>query len=290
MVFCPLGLVFSALLSWPASAAITFDQKADNQTDQYGYYYIITGGKFPTGTTPNGDNASGGTFRFLTDDPAWGYPIDIWHKDDWFSDNAGFALTLKNGSSTVYDNNGIEDATYGDYYDAQGSHGTHGLYRGYSMSNNWDWIYAGYFKLASATTFDTIIGYFDGNGGALDPVPFNPQNPAIAYRMNIWSNVANDLLPVNTGSFRGDVLTSDTSSGSFAVSFTGVNRIMANNSTDPIWRLTYKLDAPVTLQAGVYWFSHDASIVPEPVSLLQFMGLGFLAIGYGGFRRFRGRK
>jgi hypothetical protein len=135
------------------SFAALFNGAGDNETDTLGYYYIITGGLFPTGTTPNGDNASGGTFRFLTDDTAWGNTIDAWGKDDWFSDNAGFALTMKNASSLVYNNNGIENGAYGDYYNENGSHGDHGLYRGYSMSNNWDWIYAGYFKLTEATTY-----------------------------------------------------------------------------------------------------------------------------------------
>ncbi|MCL5103452.1 MAG: PEP-CTERM sorting domain-containing protein [Armatimonadetes bacterium] len=256
-----------------------FNGVGDNQTDLYGNYYTITGGKFPTGTTPNGDNASGGTFRFILDDSAWGsYSLDTWHKDDWFTSNAGLALTLQNGASTVYDNNGIEDGTYGDYYDANGSHGLQGLYRGFSMSNNWDWIYAGYFKLTEATTFDKMIGYFDDNGGSTDAYPFLPGSPNIKYRMNIWSNVTNDLLPTNTGSFDGDVFCSDNVAGAFSWSFTGVNRIMPDNSTDPIDRLVLSLQAPVTLQPGEYWFSHDASIVPEPGSIVALLS-GLIGLG-----------
>jgi hypothetical protein len=258
-------------LAGPAWADFVFNSHGENETDTHGYYYIITGGLFPTGNIPNGDNASGGTFRFLNDDPAWGYPIDAWQKDDWFSDNAGFALTLENGAATVYDNNGIENNTYGAYYNANGSHGDHGLYRGYSMANNWDWIYAGYFKLTAPTTFDKIIGYFDGNGGAADPVAFNPADPAILYRMNIWSNVTGNLLPVNTGGFTGDVFSTDNVAGSFSANNTGVVRTFADNTTDPIYRLEYTLATPVTLQAGEYWFSHDASLVPEPSSIILFM-------------------
>ncbi|MGQ9925017.1 MAG: hypothetical protein ACUVSM_13975, partial [Armatimonadota bacterium] len=60
--------------------------------------------------------ASGGTVRFIFDDPDWqtSYPtlaIDVWHKDDWVQQNAGIALTIKNGSSILYDNNCIEDGT-----------------------------------------------------------------------------------------------------------------------------------------------------------------------------------
>jgi hypothetical protein len=269
-----VALLVIALSPCPLLAT-SFNGVGENETDALGYYYIITGGKFPTGTTPNGDNASGGTFRFVTDDPAWGYTTDTWQKDDWYPDNAGFALTMKKSGSVVYDNNGIEDNTYGDYYDANGSHGLHGLYRGYSMSNNFDWIYAGYFKLTEATTIDTIIGYFDANGSSADPVPFDPFSPYIDYRMNVWSNVTGDLLPVNTGNFDGDILCSDLRGGTMVVTDTGVVRIMPGGSTDPIYRLTYTLDTPITLQAGEYWFSHDAVVVPEPLTMLgMFLGLG----------------
>jgi hypothetical protein len=266
--------------------ATPFNGAGDNETDAYGYYYAITGGKFPTGNTPNGDNASGGTFRFLTDDPAWGYAIDTWHKDDWYPDNAGLAVTMFNNGGIVYDNNGIEDGTYGDYYNASGSHGLHGLYRGYSMSNNFDWVYAGYMKLEQDTVIDSIVGYFDYNGGSADPVAFNPNSPAISYRMNLWSNVAGNLLPVNTGSFDGDVLCSDLLGGTMSVSDTGVVRVMPDASTDAIWRLTYKLDAPITLKAGEYWFSHDATVVPEPFTV----ALGCAALGLAVARRRRARK
>lgn len=117
--FCTLAvLICAATLTAGAQAGTTFNGAPYNQIDYYGYYYAITGGQFPTGTTPNGDNGSGGTFRFITDDPAWGYSTDVWHKDDWFPQNASLAVTLKNGGTTVYNNNGIEDGTYGNYYNA----------------------------------------------------------------------------------------------------------------------------------------------------------------------------
>jgi hypothetical protein len=283
----------AACLATAANGAVVFNGAGENQTDAHGYYYVISGGKFQPGQTVNGDNASGGTMRYLVDDPAWGpYPLGTWQKDDWFPANAGFALTLKNGASTVYDNNGLENNTYGDYYDASGSTGIAGLVRGYSMSNNFDWIYAGYVLIGNETTFDTLIGYFDGNGGAADPVPFNPLSSYIQYRMNLWSNVMGDLLPVNTGGFFGNVFTSDNKSGTFAASYTGVDRVLPDTSTDPIWRLTYTLDTPITLQPGVYWFSHDAALadVPEPGAFLQLLSLGAIFGGGYGFRRFRWTK
>jgi hypothetical protein len=278
VIFVGLSFLVALLISSNVWADSAFNGQADYQTDAHGYYYIITGGLFPTGTTPNGSSASGGTFRYITDDPTWGYPIDAWQKDGWFSDNAGFALTLKNGSTTVYDNNGIAAGTYGDYYNANGSHGTDGLYRGYSMSNNWDWIYAGYFKITETTTVTQIIGYFDANGGASDLVAFNPDDPAIKYRMNIWSNVAGNLLPTNTGSFTGDVFSSDNTAGTFSWGFSGVNRIMPDGSTDPIDYLVFTLDSPITLQPGEYWFSHDATVPLPGTLLLLGTGLAGLAL------------
>ncbi len=260
--------------------AIGMDGQADYMRDDLGYYYMMTGGKFPTGTTPNGDNASGGTFRFLLDDSIWGsYPLGTWNKDDWFPENASFAVTLENGGSIVYDNNGIEDGTYGDYYDATGlaaSADKPGLYRGYSMSNNYDWIYAGYLLLEEETTFDTIIGYYDENSG------FDSDSPYIRYDMNIWSAYQDDpvgnpnsWMPTIDG-FTGDAFAAESTPGTFAWSYTGVDRIFGDdygNAHDEIWRLEYTLDTPMTLPAGVYFFSHDAEIVPEPASCLLLVGM-----------------
>lgn len=254
------------------------DGQPDNQRDDLGYYYAITGGKFPNGQTVNGDNASGGTMRFLLDDPAWGsYPLGQWNKDDWFTQNAGLALTMKNNENIVYDNFN-NDA--GDFYttpEGQATGDTPGMYRGYSMSNNYDWIYAGYFKLTEATTIDQITGYFDENSG------FDADSPLIGYRMNIWSNADDDLLPA-VNSFTGDLFSSDTDSGSFSWSDTGIDRIFGsdyNYITDDIFQLTYTLDAPITLQAGEYWFSHDAIIKPVPApGAFLLGGIGVACVGW----------
>ena len=272
----------AALAMTTATHAAPFDGQADYATDALGYYYAITGGKFPTGTTPNGNNGSGGTFRFLMDDAVtWGRDASqsqVWQKDDWFPENAGLALTLKNGATIVYDNNGIEDGTYGDYYDASNlvsSNDKPGLYRGYSMSNNFDWIYAGYFKIEEQTTVTDLIGYFDAYAG------FDPDHAAVGYRMNIWSNVEGDLLPIDTGGFDGDVFSSDVVAGTFATSDTGVDRIFGDdldNATDDILRLIYTLETPLVLEPGEYWFSHDA-VIPEPASVAMLsLGSGLLLL------------
>ncbi|GAB4132846.1 PEP-CTERM sorting domain-containing protein [Thermopirellula anaerolimosa] len=299
-----------------ADYSLLFNGHGEFQTDSHNYYYAVTGGKFVNGQTVNGDNASGGVFRFLFDDPDWNtvltggaYPLATWIRDDWFPQNAGFAMTLYNGTSIVFDNNGIEDGTYGNYYDNSTSPGnpTPGLYRGYSMSNNFDWIYAGYFKLNEATTVTKIVAYFDGNGATVDPVngpfvTFNPHNPMIGYAVNIFNSVAGQgvdsghLMPALTAGFFGDVLSSETvagsafRAGSFSVSDTGVKRKFYDASNnlvweDPIWRLEYDLDSPITLQPGEYFFSHNAKIVPEPTSLIALGALGITAAGWRLARR-----
>lgn len=290
MIFCAAAVALCVCATGTHAAAL--NGAPENQRDDLGYYYTITGGQFPTGTTPNGDNASGGTFRFLLDDPAWSYPLGIWQKDDWFSDNASIALTLRNSGSIVYDNNGLEpdaataaDPNYYDYVNGNYPTGGHGAHVAYSMSNNYDWIYAGYFKIEAATTVSSLTGYFAYSGNPLDPLtgPFDPSNPNIGFRMNIWSNVEGNLLPTNTGAFDGDVFTSDASAGTFSWSDTGFDRV-GSSSTQNIYRLTYALDSSITLQPGVYWFSHDATVTPEPMSLLL---LGTAAAGFAAVRRRR---
>jgi len=274
------GLMVTGALGLASAAhAAPLNGVSDNGTDALGYYYAISGGQFPTGSTPNGDNASGGTFRFLVDDAAeWGRsPSESgnWQKDDWYSDNASIALTLKNGGSIVYDNNGLEPGAatpaIASYYSYPA--GGHGAVTAYSMSNNFDWIYAGYFKITAATTVDQLVGYFAYNTNTSDALTagFDPANPNVGFRMNIWSNVSGDLLPTDTNSFDGDVFSSDNAAGTFGWSPTTFDRI-GSSSTQDIYRLTYTLAEPITLQPGEYWFSHDA-VVPEP-STFAVLGLG----------------
>ena len=276
--------ILAILVGASPVVAGVFDGQPDNQLDSHGYYYAVTGGQFPTGNIPNGDNASGGTFRYVTDEPLWGAPLDAWQKDDWFPENAGLGLTLRNGGAIVYDNNGLEPgaATPADpaYYEYTASFPTvgQGAVVAYSMSNNYDWIYAGYFNLTAETTVTQLTGYFAYSGILSDPLtgPFDPDDPALAYHMNIFSNVFGDLLPTNTGSFAGDVFASDSAGGAFSWSDTGFDRIGSTSQQD-IYRLDYTLSDPMVLAAGEYWFSHDASIIPEPATLGLFV-LGGLAL------------
>lgn len=279
-----VGLLLSS--SFAANGA-ALNGTSDYGTYDHGVYYAISGGLFPTGTTPNGDNASGGTYRYLSDRT----PSDgTWIKDDWWNDNAGIGLTLRGTSGIVYDNNGLEpdaaipaDPNYYDYYLGNYPVGGHGAHNALSMSNNWDFIYAGYFKIESDVTITSLTGYFNFSSNPSDPLTygFDPADPEVGFRMNIWSNVDGDLLPTDTGSFDGDVFTSDTAAGTFSFSDTGFNRVGSSTAHD-IYRLTYTLDTPLTLQPGVYWFSHDAVLtpIPEPstIAILGLAGIAGLAV------------
>ena len=273
--------VMILVLSGIAGAA-AFNGAPDNERDDLGYYYAITGGKFVNGQTVNGLKTSGGAMAYILDDPGWGsYTLDTWNKDGWFAQTAGLALTMKNQGVVVYDNFNNDAGSFYTVPEGQATSATPGMYRGYSMSNNWDWIYAGYFKVTEATTIDQITGYFDENSG------FDADNPLIDYRMNVWSNLDVDKgtyiqKTPSIASFSGDVMSSDSTNGTFSWGDTGVDRIFGtdyNNLHDDILYLTFTLNTPVTLQPGEYWFSHDA-IVPEPATI------AILCIGaFGLFRR-----
>jgi hypothetical protein len=289
MLVASAGIVISS-----SARANTFNGAADNQIDSHGYYYAVGGGLFPNGQTRNGDNASGGTMRFITDDPNWGYTIDSWQKDDWYPSTSSLALTLSNNNSVVFDNNGIEtgnvpanywngtvppsDPTYGSQTEA------------YEMSNNYDWIYAGYFHLSQATVVNQITGYFVVQHNPADPnaFQFDPNDPDIRFHANNFSEVGGEL-PANTGSFQGDVFTSDHTPGTFSWSDTGYDRTGGSGIASDIYRLNFTLDTPITLAAGDYYFSHDATIVPLPKA--AYAGLGLIAgLGLlGGLKR-RQRK
>lgn len=271
--FKPTVCLIAIALAASTTRADSFNGVGEYQTNAHGYYYAVGGGLFPNGQIRNGDNASGGTIRFILDDPAWGgYPLGAWQKDDWFDVTSSLALTMKNGASVVFDNNGIETASVpaGFYTTPAG-----GTVVGYSMSNNFDWIYAGYFHLSQVTVVDQITGYFLVSSDPNSPAQgFNPNDPYIQFHSNIFSEVSGQL-PKNTGSFAGDVFSSDTTAGAFSWSNTGFQRITSSSTSD-IYRLNYTLATPITLAAGDYYFSTDASIATP---LPGVLGLGMSMLG-----------
>lgn len=251
-----------------------------------GFYFVMSAGKFPNGQTRNGVPGPNSAVKFLHLVPEiWGergygqWTGNIEHLVPAFAETSGLALTLRNNGAIVYDNNGIEDGTHTRYYDnsdqAVADADKAGLWEWYSMSNNLDASFAGYFRLTQATTFDQLIGYFDEDGQA--KLPFDPANVYNRFRMNIWSNGPNG--PANS-SFTGDVFSSDTTPGVFEYSSTGVRRIFSDQSSDEILRMVYTLETPITLPAGEYWFGHDTA-VPEGMSSPVVLGAGHRAASSG---------
>lgn len=240
---------------------------------QLGFYYTLLGGRPVTGQTLNGVSGATSALAFRQSDAfTWGpNGLNAWTNNTGlnsaYAAATGLAVTLRNGSSVVYDNNGLETNLFGTFYNNLNGPTTNaqkpGLADLYSMSNYFPLVFSGYVKLAQATTVTELIGYFDVGGAPL--TNFDPANPFVKYRMNIWSGSA---LPKETGNFVGDVFNSDATAGTFSYSDTGV-KMISNSPTDlpkPIYRLSYKLAAPLTLPAGEYWFSHDASVRAAPAA------------------------
>ncbi len=242
---------------------------------QLGFYSALLGGKAVAGQTLTAVSGSSSAVAYKQFDTlTWGTNgFNAWTNNTGlssvFSASPGLALTMMNGNSVVYDNNGIESGTAGTFYNNTGGPANSqkpGLSDFYSMSNYFPLVWSGYFKLAQQTTITKLIGYFDiGNPLQL---PFDPANPYVKYRMNIWS-MGSGNLPTDTGSnFVGDKFTSDTAAGTFSYSDTGL-KMISSVSTDypkPIYRLAYTLNTPLVLPAGEYWFSHDASARTTPAS------------------------
>jgi uncharacterized protein (TIGR03437 family) len=241
---------------------------------QLGFYYSVLGGKAVAGQTRNGVSGSTSALAFRqSDTTVWGETgYNAWTANTGltsvYAATPGLALTLRSGTSIVYDNNGIENGSFGTFYDNSGGPPNDqkpGLADLYSMSNYFPLVFAGYFKISQATTVTELIGYFDPAGSVT--LPFDPGNPYLKYRINIWS-MANGGLPTETNGFVGDVFSSDTVAGTFSYTDTGTKIFSKLPSDDPksIYRLSYKLSAPVTLAPGEYWLSHDASLRGTPAA------------------------
>lgn len=241
---------------------------------QLGFYFSLLGGKAVPGDTQNGLSGSTSALAFRQADAlSWGTAgLNAWTNNtglgSQYSAVSGLAVTLKNSGTVVFDNNGIETGAAGKFYDNTGGGANSdkpGLTDLYSMSNYFPMVFAGHVKLAQAATVTELIGYFDTLGNL--EVPFDPANGYVRYRMNIWSN-ASGTLPRETGNFTGDVFSTDTTAGTFSYSDTGI-KIRSSVATDApktLWRLSFKPAQPLTLAAGDYWFSHDASVRSQPAA------------------------
>ncbi len=238
-----------------------------------GFYYAMFGGKAVAGQTLNGLSGANSAMALRNSDNfVWGTDgFNAWSKNTGlvnpaYSGVSGLAVTLKNGAATVFDNNGIEDNTFGTFYtNTTGPDSAKpGLSKAYSMSNYYPLVFSTYLHLTQPTTITQMIGYFDLYG---DPtLPFDPTNPFVKFRMNIFSN--SSLQPKETGNFVGDVFSTDTATGTFSFSQTSASRISsaAGNTPSPIDRVVFSLASPLTLPAGDYWFSHDVAIRATPAS------------------------
>lgn len=230
-----------------------------------GLYWVVTGGKFANGQTFNGVPGTNSSLAFRHNSPTTfgSAGFNAWTKNTGLATSsstiAGIALTLTNSNAIVFDNSGIETGAVGAYYSGAPGYNVFfamsNLSSPTSASNTVQAAYAGYFRVNGAVTFDQLTGYFEGPVNVSPP--FNPANIYNTFHMNVFSNVSGT--PRETGSFKGDVFSSDSIAGTFSFSATGANRVTAGGAQIPIYRLVYTLKTPMTLPAGEYWFEHDIS-------------------------------
>jgi len=273
-VQAPFSTITGAVPVQVTLGGVTTQANVTLSYQQLGFYYSVLGGKSVDGQTLDGISGSTSALAFQqSDQVTWGsVGYNAWTDNtglgSQYSAVPGLALTLYNGSTSVYDNNGIDTGGMGTFYNNTGGGADSqkpGLTDLYSMSNYFPLVFAGYFNLPTATTITQLVGYFDALGDV--SLPFNPANPYVKYRMNIWSNTSS-VLPTETNNYTGNIFSSDTTAGTFSYSQTGVNMVSSNtaNLPKPIYRISYVLAAPLTLPAGAYWFSHDASVRATPAA------------------------
>ncbi len=232
-----------------------------------GFYWVMTGGKAVNGLALDGVSGPTSAFAYRhEDEQQWtSNGLRSWTKNtglpSQFSAAKGVALTIKDGSRIVFDNNGLETGTTNGYYDNRGGGADGqkpGLLSMYSNSVRRANVMAGAFQLNEATRVTELIGYFEGPS-FLRAFPFFPDNFFNRFRMNIWSHGPGSA-PRDTGNFTGDVFSSEQRAGTFSYSTTGVSRVFQQGQSNEIYRLRYELAEPLVLQPGTYWFSHDVAV------------------------------
>ncbi len=285
-----LILLFSAVALADVYDSYTFHWNGhpDNTEDFYGYYYTLAAGALGNDLPPSpsypvvqvGDDLSGGTYGYHQWVSAGTTGVDY---------VAGLALSMYDTvGSRVYDNNGLDTPGQQAVIDFYAS-GPPSQVISYSMANNWDWVTAGYFHLEESLEIKKIVGYFDEWGiyqyGSYFYPDFQQDSPYIRYRMNIYDSALRQIPSGDTtrlwpavDSFYGDVFTTDTTAGSFAWSDTGYDRVDAGSISHNIYRIVFTLDSPITLEAGDYFYEHDAYVIPEPTTLI-LVGLGLSGLG-----------
>ena len=169
-----------AVITGPLSVQVTVGgvSSQENVTLPYrqlGFYHSLLGGKAVPGEALNGVSGANSALAYQQSDVAtWGTAgLNAWTNNtglgSQYSVVSGLAMTLLNGNNLVYDNNGIENNTYGSFYNnANGPANSQkpGLSELYSMSNYFPLVFAGHFRLAQPATITTLIGYFDAMGDA----------------------------------------------------------------------------------------------------------------------------
>jgi hypothetical protein len=76
------------------------------------------------------------------------------------------------------------------------------------------------------------------------------------------------------------VFSTDGAVGSFSWGDTGVERVYDGVAgfPEPIYRLVFTSKKPVVLPAGIYWFSHDASIKAVAADVNGCKNMGWQAL------------
>lgn len=234
---------------------------------EVGFYHVV-----PTTPAVGGEildeaaKRTGGVIRVFALDDAWDLTKDQWLVYRSAEEPSGLAMTLWMDDSSVFENHQLERGALGKVHRVhlrpEGRPGSNnpGISTFYSMLNNFGLITAGMFHISEPVTFDVISGYFT----TLDD--FDPTSSRVRYRINIWSSKMVDGVPMpGQNTIEGDVFASDNLSGIFDVKELGSSVLPEGlESVSRVWRLSFRLEDPFTLNPGDYFFGHDAAIF-DPV-------------------------